>query len=471
MQFLARNMLLNLCANLIDFLKKIINSEDFLKRNRKSETDFTRTRILTFPILITFLINFVKGSYQDELDNFFKALFKLDVAKRVVTKAALAKARMKLKYQAFVELNQHLVTFFESHFNPRTWHGMRLLAIDGSLVRLPGVPEILRHFGAWHGNQGDPSPMARISQMFDVLNKITVSAKFVPKHLGERELASRQIQSMRPDDLLLLDRGYQAWWLFKQILTMNADFCARVSPSQMKVVGTFFRSGLSEKIFTFTNRSHASFLKCKEKGIDTSAMKLRLIRIQKGKKTVTLLTSLLDTDLYPIEIFYDLYHKRWPVEEDYKTIKCPMEIENFTGLSPLSVYQDFHAKVFSKNLVRVFGFHADNALKEDIVQKKTRTNQNRTRPPCHCTGMDTSGTGCRKKRKYVHKINFTQALSKTKYVISFLFHYTKQRVKKMLMDLLTIINKTTEPIRDGRTFPRNHKLTPRKFFPQYKRTA
>jgi hypothetical protein len=32
------------------------------------------------------------------------------------------------------------------------------------------------------------------------------------------------------------------------------------------------------------------------------------------------------------------------VEEDYKAIKCRMELENFTGKSVLSVYQDFHAK-------------------------------------------------------------------------------------------------------------------------------
>ena len=67
---LAQNLLSNICAKLIDFLKEIINSEYFINRHRQSPTDFVRQRKLPFSTLIFFLINFVKGSYQDELDQF-----------------------------------------------------------------------------------------------------------------------------------------------------------------------------------------------------------------------------------------------------------------------------------------------------------------------------------------------------------------------------------------------------------------
>ncbi len=60
-----------------------------------------------------------------------------------------------------------------------------------------------------------------------------------------------------------------------------------------------------------------------------------------------LITSPTDTKLYSYEVFAELYHKRWPVEEDYKTIKCRIGMENFSGQSALSVYQDFYAKVVS----------------------------------------------------------------------------------------------------------------------------
>ena len=124
----------------------------------------------------------------------------------VVSKAALTKARMKLRYEAFVELNLQLITHFEKHFRPRLWFGFRLLAIDGSTIKLPMTDDVAHHFGVCNVRQGAPSRMARVSQLFDVLIK--------PKCVGERELAAQHLLNVMPNDLILLDRGYPAWWLF-----------------------------------------------------------------------------------------------------------------------------------------------------------------------------------------------------------------------------------------------------------------
>ena len=90
MLLLARNLIFNTCARAIDFIKKIITSPDFIDRSRKSKKDFTRNRKLPFHLLMAFLLYFVRGSYQDELDKFFKTIHRFDVAKRIVSKAALA---------------------------------------------------------------------------------------------------------------------------------------------------------------------------------------------------------------------------------------------------------------------------------------------------------------------------------------------------------------------------------------------
>jgi hypothetical protein len=52
--------------------------------------------------LIALLLSLLRGSYQKELDRFFHILGRSDAPSRVVTKASLAKARMKLNYQAFI---------------------------------------------------------------------------------------------------------------------------------------------------------------------------------------------------------------------------------------------------------------------------------------------------------------------------------------------------------------------------------
>jgi len=83
-----------------------------------------------------------------------------------------------------------------------------------------------------------------------------------------------------------------------------------------------------------------------------------------------LATSLLDTVAYPITVFKDLYHCRWPVEEQYKVMKCRIEVENFSGKSVLAVYQDFHAKVFTMNLTAILAHPAQEVVEQESQEKQ-----------------------------------------------------------------------------------------------------
>ena len=427
---------------LIESIKKTIFSEDFLSRHRSSPKAFTRKRALPFHQLLFFLMNMNKGSYQDELDHFFKALNHLEVAERIVTKGALTKARKKLKHQAFIELNEHMTSHYYSYFPTTTWYGFNLMAVDGSTLRVPDETEIKEHFGVWNVKKGDPCPKARISQMFDVLNKVTVDAIIKPKKDGERELASFHFLNLMPNDLILLDRGYPAFWLFKLIMSMGANFCARVSCTKWKVIRKFYRSGQQESIIKLYSTPLSS-RKCAEMGFDKNPIKVRLVRVELSTgETEILITTLTDRDQYPINLFADLYHKRWPVEEDYKTMKCRMELASFSGKSTLSIYQDFHAKVFSKNFTTIVA----NTTKDEIDKLS-------------------------KRRNFQYQINFAQALSKMKHTIVLLFTRPVEQMKLIITKLQKIFSQTVEQVRPERSFRRKHKVKLKKFHFAYKRIS
>jgi len=436
---LARNLLSNICAKLIFSLKEIINSENFIKRHRQNPTDFTRKRKLSFSILILFMINLIKGSYQDELDHFFKSIKRFDIAKRIVTKAALTKARKKLQFEAFIELNTHLTDYFYRKFRPLKWFGFNLLAIDGTTLKLPRIEAIAEHFGAWYPAQGGKCPKARVSQMFDPLNKVTVDAIISPKSEGERELAAFHFLNLLPEDLVLLDRGYPAYWLFNLIISLGSNFCARVQRKQWKIVRQFYNSGKKEKIISLAP-TPSSIKQCKKMGLAITPLKLRLIRVEldSGEAEI-LITSLLDKNQHPHDRFCDLYHLRWPVEEDYKAMKQWIEIGNFSGKSVLSVYQDFHAKVFSKNLASVFSFPTRRAIE---VKSKNR--------------------------EYEYQKNFAQLLSKIKDAIPLFFVRPTDMIRSLIQDLHQIIIETIEPIRPGRKYPRNFNRREGRFHYGYK---
>ena len=156
-------------------------------------------------------------------------------------------------------------------------------------------------------------------------------------------------------------------------------------------------------------------------------------------ETEVLITSLTDMEQYPHDLFADLYHDRWPVEEDYKIMKCRIEIENFTGQSELSVYQDFHARVLSKNINMMLAHAA-----QDSVEQSTN------------------------HRKLPYKINISHALSTMRDTIVLLFHKTGGALQTLISELLDTLASAIEPIRPGKSNPRYHKRSQRNFYQTYK---
>jgi hypothetical protein len=431
---LARKLLLeNIGINLLNKLRNIIADPEFVARHRSEVTAFIRTRLLPFQTLIVFLLNLNKGAAQDELDNFFKTRDSLDVASRLVTAGALTKARKKLNYQAFTELNDHLTAFFYDHFPRLLWKGYRLLATDGSTVKVPKVTDVAQHFGWWNCAKGEPCPIARVSGLYDVLNRIYLDALIAPKATGERQLAAQHLKKAGSGDILLLDRGYPAYWLFARILAQGLDFCARISATKWQIVKEFAATGLNEQIVTLRpgRRERQS----------CPPIQVRLVRIDLGTdEPEFLITSLTDTTTITYDDFKELYHYRWRIEEAYKLLKSRMELENFSGKSFASVYQDFHAAILTANLTAALAAETKAVIADN-----------------------TAG------RKYCYQLNYAQALSKMKNTIILLF--TRVDIRGIIESLLEILAKTIAPIRPDRLFPRKKKVKLQKFYPGYKRLA
>jgi hypothetical protein len=234
------------------------------------------------------------------------------------------------------------VAYFYAEYAPPTWHGLRLLAVDGSTGQLPATPAIVTHFGL-HGTV----PLARISQMFDTLNKVTIDALIGPPAQGEREYAAQHFAHIGPGDLILLDRGYPAFWLFSLIRTRDADFCARMPVGLWGVVDTFLTTGLAEQIVTLTPCATAR-ADCQTHQVPSHPLQVRLVRIPLDSGEVEVLcTSLLDLERYPYVVFKDLYHQRWPVEEDYK-VKYTHQV-NFAHL--LSKMKDTVVRLLHRTVI------------------------------------------------------------------------------------------------------------------------
>lgn len=418
-------------------IKQILASDDFLEQARRSATDFTRQRALPLTMLVPLLLNFRKGTNRDELDQFFETVTGSAIPTHTVTEAAFCRARQKLKPEAFVVLNDALLDTANTHLAQRLWREFRVLAVDGSTARLPNTPAIREYFG---GPRGSGVAMARFSRLYDVLNDRVIQADMEPYQTGERELAAHYLLDAQRNDLFLYDRGYPAFWLFAFHHAEQRYYCARVKHDFHAEVSAFVADGVKQRTVVLAPNP-ASARQCRDYHLPTEPLTVRLVRVELNSGEVeVLITSLLDKKAYPYCAFAKLYALRWGIEENYKREKQRLEIENFSGRSPWVLLQDFHAKIFAQNLTAII-----TMLAQWLADERYR------------------------HRKHTYRINFANALSKMKNNLVRLFLYTSPL--ELCWRLLQRIADAVEPIRPGRSFPRNlKKVRVPGFQPQYRRT-
>jgi hypothetical protein len=153
-------------ASLFATLSNQLNDPEFIARHRTKASSFVRDRKLPFHRLCLILIwNFRSALHLDP-----ERFFDQEGDPEAPHPTAFSKARAFLKASAFVDLNDALVATARDHaLGDHRWHGLRLLAMDGSTLRLiKGSTEIAAHFGEAECRQGTSPPLARMSYLYEV---------------------------------------------------------------------------------------------------------------------------------------------------------------------------------------------------------------------------------------------------------------------------------------------------------------
>ena len=356
-----------------------------------------------------------------------------------VGKSAFCKARQKLKPSAFSELSDIVTEKFYESDEVITWHGYRILGVDGSTVVLPNSDKIEEKYGVFARRaDGKAICMARTLMVYDTLNHITLHGAMGTMQESETSMLWDCLPNikLKENDLLVFDRYYPSYLLFFYLHKLNVQFCFRMQKNWWKDVEKFNNSGKSSDVIKMTLPLEYR-AKAAELGITQIRFKCRLVRVElEGGETEILLTSLTDEETFSVADLKELYGYRWPVEDAYKTFKHKVCIGNFSGKSPKAVLQDFYVKIFIMNLTAVAVRPINEALKKESV-----------------------------KVKYIHQVNVIEAIATMKRsVVSF---FLTDQIGKGMRRLYDRISKITEPIRPGRKFKRNHQH-PRRHYMTYK---
>jgi hypothetical protein len=408
------------------FLDEIATDPELVKCISKQPGAFTRNRKLPLHHLVGLLINQPKRSLSVELREFFESIGK---SAEPCTKGAFSLQRSKLSPVFFQAWNKWLVELFYHHYGKsvKRWRSFLLQAVDGSTAYLVPRPDVAAYFGT-QANQYEGVPMARIVQVHDVLNDLTVWGDIYPIHESEPLIFARQIPNLAVDSLTLFDRGYPGYGLMYLMLNQETPrhFVMRCQSNFNKEVKAFLSSRKNSKIVHLTPGPEAIAMLYKQGFIVTpkTFLKIRMVKIvlPTGEKEI-LLTSLYDEKLYSREDLYYLYGLRWKIETTYSKHKNQQQLEQFSGHRVICIQQDYAASLFIANL-------------QSLIEKQCEP---------YLRQINT-------KRKYQYQVNRNVCWAALKNNIVKLF--LEKDPRGVLQHLQKLFEQHTEPIRPGRSYPR-----------------
>ena len=295
-----------------------------------------RERKFTFQDIILFQLQKKSGSYQTEIDLYFNSLSVTYDC--FPTSSAYTQARQKLSENAYIELNKSACDQFYQTNKFKKWKGYRVLGIDGSTLGLPNHDEVKAEFGVLgFGPKADRMhSLARISYMYDIFNGLVIDSRIAGFKTSESELAQLHIPFIKKNDIVLFDRYYASYPLMFTLHEQGAKFCFRMKDDWWKVVEQFSREKKKEKVMFITlpkKYQHPDF---------PNKLKCRFIKKKDANgKIQVFCTNIFEGSASAI---YNLYKCRWSIEEAYKLIKSRLEVEEFSGLKPIAIKQDFYSK-------------------------------------------------------------------------------------------------------------------------------
>lgn len=291
-------------------------------------------------------------SIKEVLDDLDLALPELE--DRFVTASAACQARQRLGAEPLHWLFQTSAKAWHSEDHATyQFHGMSLLAMDGTTLRLADSAANREHFGAqgYANSKVANFPQTRGVTLMAVPTHLVLDARFGHYKTGEMSYAKELLPSIPDDSLTIFDRGFLAAELLCNLVDQGTHrhyLIPAKSNTKWKLIDGTDEDGTVEmEVSDAAMRLDATL---------PSTWRARAIRIEDGKgELVYLLTSLMDRKLFKAKQLVDCYWRRWAIETSYRELKHTMlgSAQTLRSMTVEGVIQEIWGALIAYNLIRI----------------------------------------------------------------------------------------------------------------------
>ena len=295
----------------------------------------------------------------------------------VPSTGALSQARRRLGEQPLQAIFEAVAVPVAKPGTPGAWlNRWRLMAIDGVMIDMPDTPENREVFHKPEGGSRRPFPQSRTVGLVEIGSHAVVAVQIGTIRTGERELAGALTGALTPDMLVVADRGFYCFDLWRAYHRTGAQLLWRMSAGVRLPVLAVLPDGsyLSE----ITNQARVSRTRIDAANIGDLSLathiRVRVIEYQidghtddgTPSETFRLITSVTDPDQASAADLAGTYQQRWEIESAFREIEIYLrEGKGIRSKSPAMVRQELYGLFITHYAIRAFMTEAADTVEMD----------------------------------------------------------------------------------------------------------
>ena len=305
------------------------------------------------------------------------------LAGRAITSAAYCQARMKLPLAVFQILLERMTNRLKSTpLDAGRWLGHRTFFADGSSFSMPDTPQLQAHFGQPGGQRpGCGFPTAHLLGLFHAGTGMVLDLLAAPLRTHDMACIAELHPELRTGDVLVADRGFCSYPHLALLLQRGVHAVLRIhqrqivdftpgrphvapgkgkhGKNQSKPRSRWLRAlGREDQIVEWfkpvecpgwmSDEQFATLPAC----LQVRELRYRVNRPGFRVKTITLVTTLLDAEIYTVDVLSDLYFARWRIETNFGHLKTTMGMDVLKCKTVEGVLKELIVFALVYNLVR-----------------------------------------------------------------------------------------------------------------------
>lgn len=237
--------------------------------------------------------------------------------------------------------------------------GRPVKAADGSSTQLADTPANQQRYPQPGSQQpGCGFPVMKFVVLFSLCSGAVLNVLLGNLHHHDLRLLRGLWDQLKKGDILLGDRAYGEYTTLAGLPPQGVDVVARLHQRRKVDFRKARRLGKNDGLFVWTKGCQQSeILSPNEWDLLPAQITVRLIRFTatiRGfrNRRVTLVTTLLDAELYPAGELAALYARRWRLELCLRDLKTTLGMEQLRCKTPDMAEKELLAYLVAHNLVR-----------------------------------------------------------------------------------------------------------------------